>query len=57
VVDVFDALTNDRVYRPAFARERALEIMREGRGTQFDAAVLDAFEDSLSGAASSTSLH
>ena len=43
--------------RPAFARERALEIMREGRGTQFDAAILDAFEDSLGGAADATSLH
>jgi putative two-component system response regulator len=57
VVDVFDALTNDRVYRPAFPREHALEIMREGRGSQFDAAVLDAFEDSLGDAVSSTSLH
>jgi putative two-component system response regulator len=47
VVDVFDALTNDRVYRPAFPRGRALEIMHAGRGSHFDAAVLDAFGDSL----------
>jgi putative two-component system response regulator len=57
VVDVFDALTNDRVYRPAFPRKRALEIMHEGRGSQFDAAVLDAFEDSLGEAGSSPFLH
>jgi len=43
VADVFDALTSDRVYRPAFPVAQALEIMREGRGTQFDPLVLDAF--------------
>jgi putative two-component system response regulator len=43
VADVFDALVHDRVYRPAFELEDALEIMREGRGTQFDPVVLDAF--------------
>jgi putative two-component system response regulator len=43
VADVFDALTSDRVYRPRFAMETALEMMREGAGTQFDAGVVDAF--------------
>jgi putative two-component system response regulator len=43
VVDVYDALTSDRVYRPAYARERALSLMREQRGAQFDPEVLDAF--------------
>jgi putative two-component system response regulator len=43
VADVFDALIHERVYRPAFELEDALEIMREGRGTQFDPVVLDAF--------------
>ena len=43
VVDVFDALTSDRVYRPSYAHERALSLMREQRGAQFDPAVLDAF--------------
>jgi putative two-component system response regulator len=43
VADVFDALTSDRVYRPAFEVEQALEIMSEGRGTQFDSEVLDTF--------------
>ena len=47
VADVFDALTNHRVYRPALSVEDALAIMRPGRGTHFDADVLAAFEASL----------
>lgn len=43
VADVFDALTSDRVYRPAFELEEALEIMAAGRGTQFDPELLDLF--------------
>lgn len=42
VVDVFDALTSDRVYRPAYPLEEAVEIMARGRGTHFDPAPLDA---------------
>jgi putative two-component system response regulator len=42
VADVFDALTHDRVYRPALPPERALEILREGRGTHLEPIVLDA---------------
>jgi putative two-component system response regulator len=44
VADVFDALTHDRVYRPAFSLPEALKIMRDGNGSDFDPAVLDAFE-------------
>ncbi|HMJ00166.1 MAG TPA: HD domain-containing phosphohydrolase [Gaiellaceae bacterium] len=47
VADVFDALTSDRVYRPAFTIEQAVAEMRLLRGTQFDPAVLDVFLDSL----------
>ncbi|MFH1923305.1 MAG: HD-GYP domain-containing protein, partial [Planctomycetota bacterium] len=36
IVDVYDALTHDRVYRPAMAEEEVLEIMRQGVGTHFD---------------------
>ena len=36
IVDVYDALTHDRVYRPAMAEEEALEIMRQSVGTHFD---------------------
>lgn len=47
VADVFDALTHDRVYRPAFSVDEAVERLRQGRGTQFDPAVVDAFEEVL----------
>ncbi|HBO45234.1 MAG TPA: hypothetical protein DD670_15160 [Planctomycetaceae bacterium] len=43
IVDVFDALTHDRVYRPALSQEEALEIMQQGAGTQFDPLLLTAF--------------
>ena len=43
IADVFDALTSDRVYRPAYQPEEAREMMLEGRGTQFDARLLDLF--------------
>ena len=47
VADVFDALTSDRVYRPAFTVAHAVAEMRLLRGTQFDPAMLDVFLDSL----------
>jgi putative two-component system response regulator len=47
VADVFDALTSERTYRPAFSVDDALAHLRDGRGTQFDPAVLDAFFASL----------
>lgn len=47
VGDVFDALTSDRIYRPAFTVESAVEEMRSLRGTQFDPEILDVFLDSL----------
>jgi putative two-component system response regulator len=47
IADVFDALTSDRVYRPAMTVERALAIMSEGRETHFDPALLDVFFDSI----------
>lgn len=47
IADVFDALTSDRVYRPAMTVERTLSIMTEGRGTQFDPELIDLFIDSI----------
>jgi response regulator RpfG family c-di-GMP phosphodiesterase len=47
IADVFDALTSDRVYRPAMTVERALAIMSEGRGQHFDPTLLDTFFDSI----------
>ncbi len=43
VIDVFDALTNDRPYRPAWSESEALEHVRSGRGRHFDPQVVDAF--------------
>jgi HD-GYP domain-containing protein (c-di-GMP phosphodiesterase class II) len=43
IVDVFDALTSDRCYRPAMPLGKVLAIMEEGRGTQFDPRLLDLF--------------
>ena len=36
IVDVYDALTHDRVYRPAMSETDALELMEQQRGKQFD---------------------
>jgi putative two-component system response regulator len=47
IADVFDALTTNRVYRKAFPMERALEILRDGRGTHFDAGLLDLFFEAM----------
>lgn len=47
IADVFDALTSDRVYRPAMTVERALAIMSEGRASHFDPELLDVFFDSI----------
>jgi putative two-component system response regulator len=47
VADVFDALTSDRVYRPALAVDETVRVLRSERGAQFDEAVLDVFLDSL----------
>ncbi len=43
VADVWDTVTSDRPYRRRLPRDECLAIMRDGRGTQFDPAVLDAF--------------
>ncbi|MEA2499025.1 MAG: cyclic di-GMP phosphodiesterase [Actinomycetota bacterium] len=47
IADVFDALTTDRIYRRAFPIGEAVEMMKAGRGSHFDADLLDVFLDSL----------
>lgn len=47
IVDVFDALTSARPYKPAFSLERSLELMRADRGTFFDPRLLDIFVANL----------
>ncbi len=36
LVDAYDAMTSDRPYRKGLPRERAMQIIRENLGTQFD---------------------
>ena len=43
LADVFDALTHERCYKKAFTVAEAIEIIEEGRGTQFDPEMTDAF--------------
>lgn len=44
IADVYDALTSPRVYRPfAITPDRALSIMQEGAGTDFDPLLLKVF--------------
>jgi putative two-component system response regulator len=47
LADVFDALTSVRPYKPAFEVDKAVSIMREGRGSHFDPDLLDLFLDDL----------
>ncbi|RKX71610.1 diguanylate cyclase [candidate division WOR-3 bacterium] len=41
--DVFDALSNRRVYKPAFSMDKVVEIVNQERGKHFDPKVVDAF--------------
>ena len=48
VADVFDALASPRIYKPAFPLEKALEIIEEGKGTQFDPKCVEVFLEARS---------
>ncbi len=43
IADVYDALISRRVYKPPFPVAKAVAIIAEGRGTQFDPDLCDAF--------------
>ena len=43
VCDAYDALVNDRPYRPRRSRDEAIAVLMNGAGTQWDAEVVDAF--------------
>ena len=47
VVDAFDAMTSHRIYRTNLDVPEAIEQLEEGKGTQFDARIVDAFEQVL----------
>lgn len=43
IVDFYDALTMDRVYRPAFSHEKAMNMLMAESGKAFDPALVDCF--------------
>ncbi len=43
IADVFDALTSERSYKPAFDVDHSVAIMTEERGSHFDPELLDVF--------------
>lgn len=47
VADVFDALMSKRPYKPPLTIDQTVDIIRSGRGTHFDPAVVDVFIKAL----------
>lgn len=47
IVDVWDALSTARPYKPAIEQARVREILRKDRGSHFDAALVDLFLELL----------
>jgi putative two-component system response regulator len=47
IADAFDALTTQRVYKPAFPLDHAVDLMTKHRGEHFDPELLDVFFSSL----------
>jgi putative two-component system response regulator len=43
IIDVYDALTNERPYKNALTHEEAIEIIRDENGTHFDPYICDVF--------------
>jgi putative two-component system response regulator len=43
IADVYDALSHDRVYRPAFPEDAVLSMLQSGQASQFDPALLALF--------------
>ncbi len=43
IADVYDALINQRCYKPAIEHDKSIAIMQAGRGTHFDPVAFDAF--------------
>ena len=47
VCDAYDAMTSDRPYRQGMAQEKAEAILRDGAGSEWDPAVVEAFFDAM----------
>ncbi|MDL2291147.1 HD-GYP domain-containing protein, partial [Desulfovibrio sp. OttesenSCG-928-F20] len=43
IADVYDALVSERQYKKAWPVEKALELLQAGKGTEFDAGMVDVF--------------
>lgn len=43
IVDVYDAVRSERVYKEAYSHKESIEILKEGRGTYFEPLILDVF--------------
>lgn len=43
IADAYDAMTSERPYRKCMSREKALSILKENRGTQFNGELVDIF--------------
>ena len=43
VADSFDAMSSDRPYRAGMPLAKAAQILRDGRGKQWEPAIIDAF--------------
>lgn len=44
IADVFDALCSERPYKQPFSYDKALSIIKEGKGSHFDPALVNVFE-------------
>src|SRR5438552_235617 len=47
VVDCFDSVREDRPFRSAMSREAAIDLLREGKGSHFDARIVELFINNL----------
>jgi putative two-component system response regulator len=43
IVDVYDALSSERPYKPALSNEQVVDIIMDGKGEQFDPKIVDVF--------------
>ncbi|MCR4762587.1 MAG: HD domain-containing protein [Lachnospiraceae bacterium] len=57
VADVFDALVSKRSYKDPFPFEKAMDIIREGAGTQFDPRIAALFVESAEEVRTVTAAH
>lgn len=47
IIDVFDALTHERVYKEASSREEGIRYLVESKGTHFDPKMVDIFLENI----------